>query len=99
MVVAEKSRPNVDLERTGCGDASACLSFVTHPVDVGRLRIALVQEACRTDFTGISSIPISPASGLSGPEADRPRLMPRPGDRTSRCAAAPPAPICAGRMG
>jgi len=30
---------NVDLERTGCGDASACLSIVAHPVDVGRLRI------------------------------------------------------------
>lgn len=30
--------PNVDLERTGCGDASACLSIVAHPVDVGRLR-------------------------------------------------------------
>jgi hypothetical protein len=35
---------NVDLERTGCGDASACLSIVAHPVDVGRLQFVLVSR-------------------------------------------------------
>jgi hypothetical protein len=32
--IKKRTGQNVDLERTGCGDASACLSIVTHPVDV-----------------------------------------------------------------
>ena len=33
---------DIDLERTGCGDASACL-FVTHPVDAERLVLLLIK--------------------------------------------------------
>jgi hypothetical protein len=37
------SRPIIDLERTGYGDASACLYFVAYPVDDGRLDQPLIK--------------------------------------------------------
>jgi hypothetical protein len=38
----------VDLERTGCGDASACLSLLRIPLTHGRLSHSRNQEPCRT---------------------------------------------------